>query len=126
MVMLTEQTIQLDSTVIDHWWRCMRGEHRLFLRLYHESVENLMKLPYLKAIIQKIKATRIYSLISEYPICVDEIRTYLFSAQRYFIGCLQAILTNNLQEAQVLYNLVHAEMSMLQYNFMKLGIKTYI
>ncbi len=126
MVTLAQQPTQISSTALIHWWRYMLGEHRLFFRLVNESLENLSRLPYLKAIIKKLNSIQAITIAFEYPPQAEEIRLHLLSALRYFIGCLQALLTANRCEAEMLYNLVHADLSMLQYIFMTQGIKSYV
>lgn len=126
MVTVLQTSAHLQTNEIDHWWRCIRSENRLFFRLMNEQLENLARLPYLKAIIKKLNSIQAMMLMFDYPDQVEEIRLYLLSALRYFIGCLQALITKNMCEAEMLYNLVHADVSMLQYIFMTHGIKSYI
>ena len=125
--MITQQnTTAIQSTVIKHWWRRTVHDNRLFIRLVSEDIQQLDQLPYLLAIAEKVNEGRVDIITDDYPYTVEAIRLHLLSAQRYFIECLQALLIKDPIEAQMLHNLAHAEISMLQYIFMTHGIKSYI
>ncbi len=121
-----QQDIEVKTTVIEHWWRDTRREHRLSLRLLREKPEHLARLTRLDVIITKIDNSHLNTLREYFPNTVREYRSFLLSAERNFIECLRAIRAKNLTEATRYYNNAHDDLSLLQYMFMEQGIKTYI
>ena len=125
MISLQDHT-SIQSRVIEFWWHSTVRKNRLFIRLINEDIDNLARLSYLKIIVRQINDARTQIIQTEYPSAVEDIRTYLLSALRYFIECLQALIINDPVEAQMLHNLTHAEISMLQYIFMTHRIRSYL
>lgn len=124
--MITQQPMTISPIILESWWLTTVRENRLFIRLISEDVQHLAQLSYLQIIGEKINESRIDMIEADYPHYVEDIRLHLLSAQRYFIECLQALMIKDPIEAQMLHNLAHAEISMLQYIFMTHGIKSYI
>jgi len=121
-----QQDIEVKTTVIEHWWRYTRREHRLSLRLLREKPENLAQLAYLEIIITKIDSSYMNTLRDRFPNTVREFRSFHLSAERNFIECLRAIRAGNMAEARKYYNTAHDDLSLLQYLFMEQNIKSYI
>ncbi|MEL6404864.1 MAG: hypothetical protein AAFV98_17115 [Chloroflexota bacterium] len=119
-------TTQVENTVIHHWWRFTRRQHRMFFRLLQEKPEVLAQLPYLKRVIVTIQAERLQLLRSSFPSSAKETRGYLLSAEHYFLACLEAVQKGNLAEANMHYEKAHSEVSLLLYVFMERGIESYI
>lgn len=117
---------QVQSTVIQHWWRYTHREHRLTLRLLREKPENLAHLNSLPIILRSIDKKHTETLRSRYPNAVRELRSFMLSAERNFIECLQSIHNEDMTEAERHYNNAKNDLSLMQYIFMELGIESHI
>lgn len=125
MVMLSP-AIQVENTVIQHWWRSTRRQHRMFFRMLDEKPAHLAQLPYLKRVITVIESERLQLMKASFPSSAKEARTYLLSAERYFLACLQAVEKNQMIEANILHEKALSEVSLLLYLFMERRIEDYL
>ena len=117
---------QVENTVIHHWWRMTRRQHRMFFRLLQEKPEVLARLPYLKRVIVTIQAERLQLLRDSFPSSAKETRSYLLSAEHHFLACLEAVQKGKLIEANIHYENAQADISLLLYIFMERGLESYV
>ena len=121
-----QQDMQIQSTIIEHWWRHTRRENRLCIRLLREKPEHLAQLARLQIIINKIDNSYIRTMRAHYPEAVYEFRSFFLSVERNFIECLRAIHVDDMAEAEKYYHSAHDDLSLLQYLFMEQGVESNI